>query len=142
MGAGEGMLTIVADVGYDVCSASVILGEGGDDDLLGCRIEPVQEYGHPGSHHEFELYCTYADSSEDECSGNWMITDGSEWIVGGDFSAGGDDHFWADIDILDAIWASEERVGILAVVPGEGMAPAVDCSAEITLPPMDCLDLL
>ncbi|MBN2121679.1 hypothetical protein JW721_01300 [Candidatus Micrarchaeota archaeon] len=143
MGAGEGMLTIVADVGYDVCSAAIIIGEGTDDDLLGCRIEPVQEYGHPGSHHEFDLYCIYADSTENgPCYGNWMITDGSKWITGGTFSRGGDDHSWADVDVLDVIWASEERVSILVVVPGEGTAPAVDCDAEIVLPSMNCLDLL
>jgi hypothetical protein len=143
MGSGEGMLTITADVGFDVCSASIVIGEGGDDDLLGCRIEPVEEFGNPGSHHEFELYCYYADSGDDgPCNGNWMITDGSEWIDGGDFSKGGDDHSWAYLDIVNSIWGNEERVGILAVVPGEGGNPAVDCSAEITLPATNCLDLI
>lgn len=139
---GDGTVTVAADVGFDVCSATIVVGSGGGDDLLGCRIVPAQEYGHLGTHHDFELYCTYADSSEDECSGNWRITDGSEWVEGGSFSAGGDGHFWAELDIIEAIWEDEERVGILAVVPGDGERPAVDCDAEITLPPLDCLDLI
>jgi hypothetical protein len=132
--------------GYGTCTAIITVENRPEDDLMGCRIVPPQEYGFPGSHHEFDIWCVYGDGSEVEgCAGgsdfDWMFTEGTEWVEGGTFSAGGDNHFWADVDIITTLWGADERVGIFAVVTGEENEE-VDCDAEILLPSMDCLDLI
>jgi hypothetical protein len=139
---GEGTVRLQASPpGFGTCEAEITAENNPDDDLLGCRIEPPQEYGYPGSHHEFELYCTYGNGDEEECSGDWMITDGSEWIEDGTFSAGGDGHFWADVDVLTSLWGADERVGIYAIANGDE-GEEVSCEAEILLPSLNCLDFI
>lgn len=140
---GEGGVTLLArPEGYGICTAVITIEDNPEDDVLGCWIIITPQYGYPGSHHEFDLWCRYGDGREDECEGEWMITHGDEWVAYANFLDEPGLYYWADIDLVAALFSIGDTVDIHATVQEDEDIPPAHCDAVIELPSMDCLDFI